>query len=214
MRSRLFISMSLVSMLIWGSLGCTTPGKRTAIGAGVGAAVGAGVGAVIGHQSGEGGKGAVIGAVAGGLLGGGVGNYLDKQAKELEQLAETKRTENGIITTLKNNLLFDTGKADLKPAAVDSINQISDIIKKYPEDKLIVVGYTDSIGSDAYNQGLSEHRAQAVRLAMIARGIPAASIEAVGMGKSNPVASNATEEGRAKNRRVELQISVDPAKVK
>jgi hypothetical protein len=86
---------------------------------------------VIGNQNGnQAAKGAIIGALAGGLLGGGIGNYLDKQAQELAQLAETKRTEDGIVTTLKSNLLFDTAKADLKPMAVDSVGQLADIIKK------------------------------------------------------------------------------------
>lgn len=194
--------------------GCATPGKKTARGAGIGAATGAAVGGIIGSLQGKAGEGALYGAGAGALIGGGIGNYLDKQAKELAVLAETKRTENGIITTLKSNLLFDTAKADLKPAAVDSINQISDIIKQYPEDKVIVVGFTDDQGTDAYNQRLSEQRAQAVRLAMIARGVPAAAVEPVGMGEASPVASNATAEGRAQNRRVELQISVDESKLK
>ncbi|UCF86120.1 MAG: hypothetical protein JSV50_10965, partial [Desulfobacteraceae bacterium] len=88
----------VVCALVLVTMGCTAPGKRTAIGAGTGAAVGAGVGAIIGHQSGEKGKGAAVGAVVGSLLGGGIGNYLDKQAKELEQIAETKRTEDSIIT--------------------------------------------------------------------------------------------------------------------
>jgi outer membrane protein OmpA-like peptidoglycan-associated protein len=210
MKSKTGVLLLVVATLT----GCATPGKRTAIGGGTGAVVGAGLGAVIGHQSGKTGQGAVLGGVLGGLLGGGVGNYLDKQAKELSQLAETKRTENGIVTTLKNNLLFDTGKANLKPAAIDSINQISDIIKKYPEDKLIVVGFTDDVGTDANNQRLSEQRAQSVRLAMITRGVPAASIEPIGMGEANPVALNTTAEGRAQNRRVELQISIDETKVK
>lgn len=207
---KLLVVMLLLALV---TVGCTTPGKRTGIGAGTGAAIGAAAGAVIGHQSGKTGQGAIIGAAAGALLGGGIGNYLDKQAKELEALSETKRTENGIITTLKGNLLFDSGKADLKPSAVDSVNQISDIIKKYPEDKLLVIGYTDDIGPADANQRLSEQRAQAVRLAMIARGIPAASIEPVGMGEANPAAPNTTEEGRAKNRRVELQISIDESKI-
>jgi outer membrane protein OmpA-like peptidoglycan-associated protein len=193
--------------------GCVTPGKRTAVGAGAGAGAGAVIGGIIGHQSGKTGKGAALGAVLGGLLGGAIGNRLDRQARELEALAETRRTENGIVTTLKNNLLFDSGKADLKSPAQDSVNQISDIIKQYPEDRIIVVGYTDDRGADDYNQRLSERRAQAVRLAMVARGVPASTVEAVGMGESNPVGSNATEDGRSRNRRVELQISADPSKV-
>ncbi len=194
--------------------GCVTPGKKTAYGTGIGAAAGAGVGALIGSQSGQAGKGALIGAAAGGLLGGTIGNRLDKQARELAALAETRRTEEGIVTTLKSNLLFDTAKADLKPVALDSVNQIADIIKQYPEDKLMVIGYTDSVGADDYNQRLSLQRAQAVRLAMVARGVPASSIEPVGMGEASPIGDNSTEAGRAMNRRVELQISVDETKVK
>lgn len=201
----------LLSLLL--VAGCATPGKRTAVGAGTGAAAGAAVGAIIGHQSGNAGKGAVLGGLLGGLMGGAIGNRLDKQAQELAQIAETRRTENGIVTTLKNNLLFDTAKADLKPVAADSVNQISDILKKYPENKIIVVGFTDDRGSDAYNQNLSLQRAQAVRLSMVGRGVPASALEAVGMGEASPVAPNTTEEGRSKNRRVELQISVDPSKV-
>lgn len=203
-----FLLLTLVAV------GCTSPGKRTAVGAGSGAALGGIAGAVIGHQSGKTGQGAVIGAAAGALLGGTIGNRLDKQAKELEAIAETQRTENGIVTTLKDNILFDSGKAVLKPVAYDSVNQIADILKKYPEDMVIVIGHTDSIGSDAYNQTLSMQRAQAVRLAMIDRGVPASSIEAVGMGEAKPVATNDTAEGRARNRRVELQISIDESKIK
>ncbi|MBK6879961.1 MAG: OmpA family protein [Elusimicrobia bacterium] len=202
----------LLSLLL--VAGCATPGKRTAIGAGAGAAAGATVGAIIGHQSGNRDKGALLGGVLGGLLGGTIGNRLDKQAQELAKIAETRRTESGIVTTLKNNLLFDTAKADLKPVAADSVNQISDILKQYPENKIIVVGFTDDRGSDAYNQNLSLQRAQAVRLSMVGRGVPAAAVEAVGMGEATPVAPNTTEEGRSKNRRVELQISADPSKVK
>ncbi len=208
---KLLVLMLLLSLVI---VGCTTPGKKTTIGAGTGAAIGGIAGAVIGHQSGKTGQGAVIGAATGALLGGTIGNRLDKQAKELEAVAETQRTENGIVTTLKDNILFDSGKAALKPIAYDSVNQIADIIKKYPEDRVIVVGYTDSVGSDASNQALSMQRAQSVRLAMIERGVPASSVEAVGMGEAKPVATNDTAEGRAKNRRVELQISVDESKLK
>jgi len=201
----------LLSLLL--VAGCATPGKRTAIGAGAGAAAGATVGAIIGHQSGNRDKGALLGGLLGGLMGGAIGNRLDKQAQELAKIAETRRTENGIVTTLKNNLLFDTAKADLKPVASDSVNQISDILKQYPENKIIVVGFTDDRGSDAYNQNLSLQRAQAVRLSMVGRGVPAAAVEAVGMGEASPVAPNTSEEGRSKNRRVELQISADPSKV-
>src|SRR5262252_4281216 len=96
---------------------CATPGERTAIGAGGGAAVGAGVGALAGGW-----KGALIGAAAGGVAGGAIGNYLDKQAEELKQVAEnTKRTRDGILVDLKSKLLFTTDSGVLKPDAVEMV---------------------------------------------------------------------------------------------
>ncbi len=101
------------------STGCQTTkdNPNAAKGVGIGAAVGGVVGAVIGHQTGRRNEGALIGAALGAGVGGVVGNRLDKQQKELERIAETKRTEQGLITKLKSDILFDTGKADLKPAA-------------------------------------------------------------------------------------------------
>ena len=96
----------LLSSLTFCLLGCESAGKKTAIGAGVGAAAGAAAGAIIGHQMGKRGKGAAIGAALGGGIGAAYGYELDKQAKELEKIAETKRTENGIITKLKGDILF------------------------------------------------------------------------------------------------------------
>lgn len=204
-------SLTVISLLI--SAGCTSPGEKTAMGAGLGAAAGAAVGAVIGHQSGNRGKGALIGAALGGGLGGLVGNRLDKQAKELAQIAETKRTEEGIITKLKSDILFDTGKAELKPAAVSNISKMASILKKYPENVLTIRGYTDSTGSIQINQTLSERRAQAVSQQLIAGGVPAASISVIGMGPANPLADNSSAAGRAQNRRVEIEITVDESKV-
>ena len=207
--------------MAWAVAGCLMAGcatgehQRAATGAGVGAAAGAGIGAIIGHQSGERGKGAALGAVVGGLLGAGIGHKMDQQAKALAgvEAAEVKRTEDGnIVTSLKNNILFDVDSATLKLSALDSINQISDVIKQYPEDHVIVVGHTDDRGSNEHNQRLSEQRAQAVRLQMVSRGVPALDVEAVGQGESNPVASNTSDAGRAKNRRVELHISANPSK--
>jgi len=162
------------------SLGCTTPGEKTGIGAGVGAAAGAGLGAIIGNQSGHPGQGALLGAVAGGLIGGAVGNRLDKQAKELAAVAETKRTDHGVLTKLKGDILFDTGKADLKSAATDNISKIGDIIKKYPEDRIIVVGFTDNTGSSTVNKTLSEERANAVKIQLVSAGVPPETVTAMG----------------------------------
>lgn len=210
MKKQLVLSAVALSLA---TAGCTSPGKKTAIGAGVGVAAGAAVGAVIGHQSGNRGQGALIGAALGGALGGVIGNRLDKQAKELEQIAETRRTDQGIITKLKSDILFDTGKADLKPAATANITKMAEILKKYPENVLTIKGYTDDTGSAKVNQELSEKRANAVKSQLIAGGVPAATVSVVGMGPQNPVVPNSSKENRAQNRRVEIEITVDESKV-
>lgn len=210
MKTQLVLCLAALSLL---ASACTSPGKNTAIGAGVGVAAGAAVGAVIGHQSGDRGKGALIGAALGGALGGSIGNRLDKQAKELAEIAETKRTEQGILTKLKSDILFDTGKADLKPAANESLSKMAEILKKYPENVLTIKGYTDNTGSAATNQTLSEKRAAAVKSQLIAGGVPANTITVVGKGPADPVAPNNTADGRAQNRRVEVEIAVDESKV-
>ncbi|KYG61797.1 hypothetical protein AZI85_06125 [Bdellovibrio bacteriovorus] len=195
--------------------GCATANENpnTAKGAGIGAGVGAVVGAVIGHQTGRRNEGALIGAALGAGLGGAVGHRLDKQQKELAKIAETKRTEQGLITKLKSDILFDTGKADLKPQAKENINQLAAIMKKYPENILTVRGYTDDTGSQMVNNPLSQQRAEAVRNQLVASGVPANTATAVGMGAANPVDPGKTKEARAKNRRVEIEITVDESKV-
>ncbi len=183
--------------------GCETAGKRTAIGAGGGAAAGAGVGALVGGW-----KGAAIGAGVGALAGGSVGLYLDKQAKELEKVAETKRTENGVIVNMKSEILFDTGSAVLKDAAIAQISKVGDIIAKYSDDRVQVEGHTDSTGSPAKNEELSLRRADSVKRVLMGRGVKEGQITALGMGQTKPVADNKTAAGRAANRRVELHIDV------
>lgn len=183
--------------------GCATAGKRTAIGTGAGAAVGAGVGALAGGK-----KGALIGLGVGALAGGSVGLYLDKQAKELEQVAETKRTENGILVNMKNDILFDVGSADLKAEAVTQLVQVGDIMAKYADNRVRIEGHTDATGSTDSNQKLSERRAAAVKTVLVSRGVREEQVTVLGLGEKNPVADNASAEGRAKNRRVNLVIDV------
>ena len=198
----------VISLLGLGLSGCQSAGKNTAYGAGIGAAAGAAAGAIIGHQSGNRGKGALIGAALGAGAGSAYGYKLDKQAEELKKIAETKRTENGIITKLKGDILFPSGSPAVKSQAKTSIQKISDILKKYPENRITVIGHTDSTGSDATNQALSEQRARAVKAMMVSRGVPASAVTALGAGESSPVASNKSQQGRAQNRRVELQITM------
>ncbi len=203
--------MKLISILLSLTLlftGCASDNKKTYMGAGIGAAAGGAIGAVLGK-----GKGAAIGAVLGAGLGGYVGNRLDKQAKELEKIAETKRTEQGLVTKLKSDILFDTGKSDLKDQAKDNLAQMAAIMKKYPENVLTIKGYTDNTGSLDLNKSLSAKRAEAVRVHLISSGLPANAISTVGMGPENPIADNAKEDGRKQNRRVEIEITVDESKV-
>jgi len=183
--------------------GCQTAGKRAAIGAGAGGLLGAGVGALAG-----GGKGALIGAGVGAVAGGSVGLYLDKQAKELEQVAETRRTENGILVQMKNDILFDTGSADLKAEAVAQLTKVGDIMARYADNRVRVEGHTDSSGSNDFNRKLSERRAASVKTVLVSRGVQEGQISVVGLGEEKPVADNGSPEGRAKNRRVELHIDV------
>jgi len=198
-RSTRVIALATLVTLI----GCGTAGKRTAIGGGAGAALGAGIGALAGGK-----KGALIGAGVGALAGGSVGLYLDKQHKELEKVAEAKRTENGILVNMKNDILFDTNSAELKGEAVSQITQVGDILAKYADNRIRIEGHTDSSGSDALNETLSRKRADSVRTVLVSRGVREEQITVVGNGESKPIADNATKDGRAKNRRVELHIDV------
>lgn len=195
--------------------GCASgENKNTINGAAIGAAAGAVLGNVIGNQQGgSGGKGAAIGAVAGAAVGGLIGKRMDKQAKELEKVAETKRTEQGLVSKLKSDILFETGKAELKAEAKTNLAEMAAIMKNYPENVLTVKGFTDSTGSMKTNETLSLKRAQAVKTHLTANGVPVTVVTAKGFGPSNPVGDNKTEEGRRQNRRVEIEVTVDESKV-
>lgn len=194
---------------------CTTPGKRTAWGAAGGAAVGAVAGAVISHNTGgKSGTGAIVGALAGASAGGLLGNYYDKQAKELAAIADVVKSENGIQVFLKNDILFSTGSSELSAASLQTLSDLNRVHKKYPKNRIVVQGYTDSTGSDAINQKLSTARAKAVYDYLLGSGLKTLSITYVGYGSSNPVASNETAEGRAQNRRVVLSITANEKDLK
>lgn len=192
---------------------CASDQKNTAKGAGIGAAAGAIAGAIIGHQSGNREKGAAAGALLGAGIGGIIGHRMDKQAKELEAIAETKRTDDGLVAKLKSDILFDTGKSQLKPAAKENLKQMADVMKKYPENVLAIKGYTDATGSASINTKLSKSRAEAVRNELFTHGVPSATMTAMGLGSSNPIGDNKTVDGRQQNRRVEIEVTVDESKV-
>jgi outer membrane protein OmpA-like peptidoglycan-associated protein len=117
-----------------------------------------------------------------------------------------QQTERGLVLTL-GDVLFETGKADLKAGAVLDLDRLVDFLGRYPERTALVEGHTDSVGGDAFNRSLSQSRAEAVRGYLVRRGVPASRVVATGMGESAPVASNNNEAGRQQNRRVEIIIS-------
>lgn len=123
---------------------------------------------------------------------------------ELEEL-KAKQTERGIVLTL-GDILFGTGKDVLMPSAVNTIDKLVKFLEKYQNRNVLIEGHTDSVGSETYNLGLSQRRADAVRAALISKGISENRITAKGYGESRPVASNTTAAGRQQNRRVEIVI--------
>lgn len=201
--------------------GCTTTdpftGERgisnTAGGALIGAGGGALGGALIGTAvGGDARVGALIGAGVGALTGGAIGNYMDQQEAELRaQLQGTgvSVTRNGdqIILNMPSNITFDVDQAYVKPEFNSTLDSVALVLQKYDRTIIDVYGHTDSTGSEAHNYELSRARAVSVANAVAAKGIDSRRFYVQGFGEDRPVASNATESGRALNRRVEIQIS-------
>jgi outer membrane protein OmpA-like peptidoglycan-associated protein len=127
----------------------------------------------------------------------------------LNLILETSETARGLIVNV-SDVLFDVNKYTLKPGAREKLAKVSGILLAYPGLKIQVEGHTDSVGSDEYNQRLSESRANAVRDYVTGQGVPAGSVTAVGFGKQKPVASNDSAAGRQQNRRVEMVVSGEP----
>ncbi|HEB97110.1 MAG TPA: OmpA family protein [Sedimenticola thiotaurini] len=211
MHTTVFRILSL--SLIIGVAGCASddPNRQAKIGAGVGAVAGA----IIGHQISHG-SGKWIGAAVGALAGGAVGHYMDKQQQEFEQALRKEQEAHQLeIERLKDDTLklsldsevsFDFNKAEIKPAFRPSLDKLADVLLKYDRTVVHVVGHTDSVGSEAYNQQLSERRARAVVDYLASRGVPYDRLRSEGRGESEPRATNATEAGRQLNRRVEIYV--------
>lgn len=136
----------------------------------------------------------------------------EAQIRKLQEDMQAKQTERGTLVTF-GDVLFDLDKAELKPAGMRGIQKLAEFLNENPERKVVVEGYTDSTGSDSYNQQLSERRAQSVRRALTHAGVDPQRIQAVGYGERYPVASNDSPSSRAMNRRVEVTISNDDKRV-
>jgi outer membrane protein OmpA-like peptidoglycan-associated protein len=183
-------------------------------GAIIGAGTGAVVGGVVGNATGSTTRGAIIGAAVGGAAGAIIGHQMDQQAKEIKQQvpgAVVQRVGEGLAVTFDSGLLFDYDSDVLRPAAKENLASLASNLDKYPDTNILVVGHTDSVGTDAYNMSLSERRAAAAVSYLVSQGVDRARIRSAGRGESEPIAENATSEGRQQNRRVEVAIYANDA---
>lgn len=183
------------------------PHARTKDSAMAGAAIGALFGKVAGNDSGDVVRGAIVGAGVGALI----GNQLDKQAAELRQNmsngeVDIINTGDSLIVRMPQDILFAFDSDVVRPDLRRDLRVLADNLTRYPDSSVSVVGHTDNIGSDSYNNALSLRRARSVADVLISEGVRYSRVRVDGRGRFEPVASNATEAGRAQNRRVEIII--------
>ena len=205
------LSMAVTAVFIATLFSCagmqTNQKQGTAVGAGVGAGVGAIVGQAIGRDTESTLIGAGIGAALGGLAGNQVGRYMDLQEQELRnaiaasESASIQREADILRATFKGQAYFDYNESTLKPGAYDELRRISNVLNNYPQTMIEVAGHTDTRGSHAYNQELSEERALTVKNQLIQNGVHPGRIRAVGYGETRTISSD-----HAMNRRVEIII--------
>lgn len=153
----------------------------------------------------------ILGAGIGGLAGAGIGAYMDKQERDLRARTagtdvEVTRRGDDLVLNMPSGITFATDSSNVQPQFRPTLDQVADVLKEYNQTYIDVYGHTDSTGSDAYNQTLSERRASAVANYLTGQGVQSARIGTRGFGETQPIASNETEEGRAENRRVEIKI--------
>ena len=205
----------LLSACATNDLGDPRDLSKTETGALIGVASGAALGAIINHKNR--GKGALIGAVGGGLAGAGVGYYMDKQAKDLERQLQTeiqrgeisvekRASDNALLVSMTSSTGFDNLSTVLKPGYITTLGKIARVLNQYGKTTVTVIGHTDSLGTHADNQILSEKRAQSVMDYFAGQNVNPLRLEAYGKGETEPRADNTSEAGRQLNRRVELWI--------
>lgn len=208
----------IVILAALGLVACTTTDpytgeqrtSRTASGAGIGAVAGAVIGAASASRS-DRRRGAVTGAIAGGVIGGGVGAYMDRQERKLrDQLQGTgvqvQREGDIIYLVMPGNITFDVNSHHVRSEFFEVLNSVALVVNEFDKTVIEVSGHTDSTGTDAINNPLSERRAASVGDYLISQRVSRDRIQTVGYGSRYPIASNATAEGREANRRVELEL--------
>lgn len=207
MRKPLLIGTVAIVMLATGCADMSETQRRTAIGAGAGALGGAAIGAMTGGRAGT---GAVIGAGVGAL-----GTYIwsqhmEKQKQEMQAATQgtgvtvTQTADNQLKLDIPSDISFATNRSDIQPSFRPILDRFAEGLRNNPNAEVRIIGHTDSTGSDAINDPLSLDRATSTRNYLTARGVSGARIHVDGRGSREPIASNDTAEGRARNRRVEI----------
>jgi len=194
--------------------GSSRPFTHMESGAMIGAAGGAVVGAMAYKKDRT--KGAVVGAVGGALAGGAVGAYMDSQKRDLEknlakeiqagQARVEKLSEQVVRITMTSQTAFDTASSAIKPGFHSTMDKVADVVVRYGKTTLTIVGHTDNVGTNEYNQQLSQRRALSVAQYLESRRVDALRLATAGKGETQPAASNASESGRQANRRVEIYV--------
>ncbi len=200
-------TLALAALVATGCADMSERQKGTAIGAGGGAAVGAVIGAATGGKAGT-------GAVIGGALGAVAGNLWSKRMEDRRNAMEqatrgtnvevTRTADNQLKINIPNDISFDSGSATIKPQLRTVLDPFANSLQGDPGSRLMIVGHTDSVGSEAVNNPLSIERANSVRDYLVTRGVAATRVDTAGRGEREPVADNNSDAGRAKNRRVEM----------
>ncbi|CCQ10234.1 Outer membrane lipoprotein omp16 precursor [Pseudoalteromonas luteoviolacea B = ATCC 29581] len=203
MKTTLILTVVAASTLLSGCQ-MTNTGKGATIGAATGAVLGKATG---NHKD----KRIFIGAAIGAIAGAAIGDYMDKQEaefrRELEGTGvEVVREGNNMTLVMPSNITFATNQASISPQFLNTLNGVAKVMNKYDKTWLNIIGHTDSTGSAEHNQVLSEQRAMSVRNYLVANQVASVRLQTRGMGESMPIASNSDDQGRAQNRRVEIQI--------
>jgi outer membrane protein OmpA-like peptidoglycan-associated protein len=214
MRKQLLITSALIAATLTSA--CVTDPvtgekrvARSAIGGGVGALGGYLLGDLVGGRNDRTEK--LIGAGIGGIAGVAVGSYIDRQEQDLRRRTagtdvQVIRQGDELVLRMPSGITFATGQAAIQPQYRATLDQVADVLRQYNQTLVDVYGHTDSDGSDAYNQGLSERRAASVADYLSMRGVESARLATRGFGETQPIAGNDTPEGKAENRRVEVKI--------
>ena len=207
--------ISMAVALAFGLAGCDSiPREYMDQGVAIGAVSGAVIGATAYSKNRS--KGAIVGAIGGGIAGGAVGAYMDNQKRDLEKnlakeiqagQAKVEKMPNDVVrVTMTSQTAFDTDSTAIKPSFHSTLDKLSDVMTRYNKTTLTVVGHTDNVGTDKYNQDLSQRRAYSVAQYFESKRINPVRLATAGMGEAEPVANNSSEAGRQLNRRVEIYV--------